>query len=821
MDRAIAIFQKRPALPSAIALIAGIFLHRILPHQPGYLLIVSAISLAIALVLLRSSLAWMFLIVAMLSAGACLAQLDDYNYAQDEIAQFAGGTARLAWLEVHIDQPPRIFADCFERFRPAPPRQLIHGHVTAARMQDGWERCSGNVLMTTLEPHAELAVGQTIRVLGFLQQPSPAMNPGQIDWAEVCRRQRIGATIFVAHVERIEIISTDSFQPLQWIRGKARNLLAQGFSNSRSVDRALLMDSFLGDGDPMLRDVKESFRQVGASYLLVISGLHVAVVVGVIFLLCRLLRLRPRNACYVIMGCVALYGCVIVPGTPAMRAVVMCVAFCIALLMRRKVDGIHLLAMVAIVLLVVDPMDVYGAGFQMSFGIVLGLMYGTGPMRELFSRLKDPHLLVAESFSAPKGMWLWWRTIQRWLEGTLSVGVIAWATAMPLIAFHFSELNPWTILACLALAPMTFATLIAGMMKVILTLIFPWGATWWANGAACFAALLRHLAAIFASVPGSDLPTIAPPLWIVIIYYIALVAIFVPMPRMWFKPVLRFGSLGTCGIFACLPFFPTRQPQLKITLLSVGAGQCAVIETRGSDPVLFDVGSATVTDVDRSVLHPFLQHEGIWHLGWVVLSHGDYDHISGTEHLAEEHEIRQVFVSPHFRRHAPESYPAKHLLEVLDHEQMPPNLLTAGDHLPIDDRGATQVEVLWPPVNCKMNSNNCGLVLKLTCAGKSILFPADIQVDAQRELLKHPEQLKADILVAPHHGSSEATTVEFIKAVNPSMILSSNDNTLTRKQRDFEQMTGNVRLLRTHRTGAITITIGDEGQIEVETFIKK
>jgi len=94
------------------------------------------------------------------------------------------------------------------------------------------------------------------------------------------------------------------------------------------------------------------------------------------------------------------------------------------------------------------------------------------------------------------------------------------------------------------------------------------------------------------------------------------------------------------------------------------------------------------------------------------------------------------------------------------------------------------LDVLWPPATGKYNSNNAGLVLRLNCAGRSILFPADIQEPAERELLKHPEMLRADILVAPHHGSAEGTTPQFVAAVHPMAILASNDGRLTMKQRN-------------------------------------
>ena len=100
-----------------------------------------------------------------------------------------------------------------------------------------------------------------------------------------------------------------------------------------------------------------------------------------------------------------------------------------------------------------------------------------------------------------------------------------------------------------------------------------------------------------------------------------------------------------------------------------------------------------------------------------------------------------------------------------------------------------------------------------------MLFPADIQVAPERELLKHPELLRADVLVAPHHGSAEITTAEFIRAVHPRYILASNAEKLTHKQRMFDTLAGNYPLYRTSRCGAIDLTVETSGEIEIQTFL--
>ena len=141
-----------------------------------------------------------------------------------------------------------------------------------------------------------------------------------------------------------------------------------------------------------------------------------------------------------------------------------------------------------------------------------------------------------------------------------------------------------------------------------------------------------------------------------------------------------------------------------------------------------------------------------------------------------------------------------------------------GDHVALG-RGAA-VDVLWPRAPEPLTMNNSDLVLKLTYARRTILFPSDIQAAAQAQLLKSPDRLHCDVMLATHHGSGEATTASFIAAADPLYIVSSNDNTLTQKQRLFERQVGDRPLLRTNACGAVTILIEQNGGLTVTPFVR-
>jgi competence protein ComEC len=255
---------------------------------------------------------------------------------------------------------------------------------------------------------------------------------------------------------------------------------------------------------------------------------------------------------------------------------------------------------------------------------------------------------------------------------------------------------------------------------------------------------------------------------------------------------------------------------LRVTLVSLGAGQCAVIETPSGHFDIVDAGSTTIPDVARRVIEPVLRGQGCRHVDDIFLSHGDFDHISAAGELAETDTAGLVLISHHFRRNAEWNEPDQELLRTLERLPTTTREVATGETFELGD--GAKIDVLWPGPTGDLNSNNAGLVLRLTYAGRSVLFPADIQDRAFDGLLQHPERLPSDVLVAPHHGSSEKRTPAFLNAVHPRLIVASNAARLTQKQLGFNQIAGSIPLYRTSSCGAITVTIGADGGITVDGY---
>src|SRR5689334_10235447 len=187
---------RRPAVLAAALFMVGIGVHAYVPHRPA--LWVAALA-ALLLLGWRAS-AWISvsivsLALAMIIAGIAAAQVKGFFYPRDHVSAFASDEPRLAQVEMDLIQPPRIITTPPGAQRPLPPKQVTTGRIRSIKTKRGWEPASGDVLVQIHQPHPRLSVGQTVRVLGMLQRPAPAMNPGQFDWAKYYREQRILASL--------------------------------------------------------------------------------------------------------------------------------------------------------------------------------------------------------------------------------------------------------------------------------------------------------------------------------------------------------------------------------------------------------------------------------------------------------------------------------------------------------------------------------------------------------------------------------------------------------------------------------------------------
>ncbi len=503
----------------------------------------------------------------------------------------------------------------------------------------------------------------------------------------------------------------------------------------------------LGDGAPMTQDDWEKYIRTGVIHGLAISGWHLVVLAWFLGFGLRFLRLRTRQAAILTALFLLAYAFLVGGRPPAMRAAVAVCSLSLGLLVRRPPLAANNFALAWLIVLLLNPTDMFNLGCQLSFIAVAVLTWG---LRGWTTPGDDPlGQLVGES----RPTWMQMpMSICRQTLLSYAITLPVWVVLAPLVAGRHNMLS----LAGLVIGPptvlLTSIALLAGFALLVLAPLCP--------PLAQVAALITDwslagcdgLVAFAESVPGSCwyVPQV-PPWWLWVFYVGVLGLIMLPtLRRLWTWCVLALLVLLTFGLASGAARPPTGE--FRCAFLAVGHGGCAVLETPNGQTMLYDVGSLAGPEMVRRHVAPYLWHRGVRRIDEVFLSHADLDHFNGLVALLERFSVGQISCTPTFQQR--QTLPAQLIVRELERRRVPVRMLASGTGL---RAGQVEMDVLHPPqIGPDGNENSRSLVLLIRHAGHTVLLTGDLEGPGL-EMVTRKSPPKIDILMAPHHGNKAAT----------------------------------------------------------------
>ncbi|MGH8120965.1 MAG: DNA internalization-related competence protein ComEC/Rec2 [Gammaproteobacteria bacterium] len=630
----------------------------------------------------------------------------------------------------------------------------------------------GKIRLSWYQNPPQLLPGQYWQLTIRLKRPRGFSNPGGFDYEGWLFQHRIRAVGYVVQSPVNHYTGT--------IRGafidRLRYALREGVNrNLDSKYRGLIIALTLGDRSQTATADRATMINTGTYHLLAISGLHISLVAGLLYL--AFLKLwsgtgrwavrlpAPKIAAAVAMLGAACYALVSGFSIPVQRALIMLVVIMCVVYSGRRHAVSHVIAVALLLVLIYDPFAVLDPGFWLSFGAIGVLAWGMScriSVRSLWWKWGRAQYVVFVGLLPLSLLWFQQYALH---------GIFANIVAIPWISLVTTPLA----LAGVALvglnAPLGhFFLMLAGMT---LQLIWP--------------ALEKmgqwHLAVFHQA---------APSWWTLAMGLIGALILLLPAGISW----------RWLGIVWLLPLLlplqkTTYEGELRFALLDVGQGLAAVVETR-THTLVYDTGARFSEDFNAgtSVVVPYLRQTGVTHLDKLIISHGDNDHSGGAEAILAAYPDTGVL----------SSVPAP-----LAHPNWSPCI--AGQKWQWD---GVHFQILYPEKTEPGKDNNQSCVLKISTARYSILLPGDIEKEAEYRLLhSHSGQLSAEVLVAPHHGSKTSSTTAFIEAVHPRLVLFpvGYRNRFRFPNQDIMrryEMQG-VRSYDTARHGAILIRIDQSG----------
>ena len=679
--------------------------------------------------------------------------------------------------------------------RPAPKTSEHNGEVSWRTVAEldvnslrlntagaAWQPAFGKVIVTTpgdLTP--TFFTGQKIEVAGRLRVPKAAVAEGLFDYRKYLDRLGIYYQLQVvssndwklAESAQTKAPLTDRF--IAW--GKAA--LARGLPRE---DESLRLEwaLTLGWKPALTPEVSEPFIRAATYHIFAVDGLRIMIIISIFMSLFRVLGLSR-----------AVSGCIVIPllwfyagmtGFPAsaIRATVMATVVIGGWALKRPSELINSLFAAALIILVWEPSQIFQAGFQLSFLVVLCIILLMPAFETYAEQLVrfDPWVPVVlrprwqrmiDEGPIPQGAPrvrtplrpFWQRVLRvpgRFFWETFLVSLAAWLGSIPLSACYFNILSPVSAPANLLAVPLCGMVLVCNLISLLLSAWFPFGAEFYNHAGWFLMECIRKTSHWSADWPAAYYYVSAPSLFSTGLYYLLLLTIatgwvFRTRHRSWVGTGLALLAFGWCLHWAL------ERPTTRLTILPLKGADAIFVDAPGrANDLLIDCGNEKSAE---SIVKPFLRAQGVNHLPRLVLTHGALNCVGGAEVIQKGFSLSQVNLSPvRFRSVA-------YRQAVKTCEGVPGLLKTVqrGDQL-----GSWQV--LHPGSQDHFSqADDSAIVLRGELNGTRVLLLSDLGKPGQNALFGPQLDLRADIVVAGLPQQSEPLAEALLDAIQPRLII--------------------------------------------------
>lgn len=583
------------------------------------------------------------------------------------------------------------------------------------------DRKVNEICLLYLKGESKLEIGTTIKAFGKFRTIAESGNPKLFNYREYLKVRRISTGINVddKDIKKLDIEPSIGLR----IRRSAEDFISSNLPLGMSEEASNLMTGVvLGKNTDEGGSVK-SFRKLGLSHLLAISGLHMGIICVFILSIFRLIGIKRNYSLIITLAILAIYLHIIAYKASAIRSFLMISIGMSASILHKGYNPRKSLAFAVFLIVLLNPYRVLDIGLLMSIMAMIAIIYF----------YPDFNIIDTADFE---------------IMTSFKMLIIINLALFPLIIFYYNEFNLLTLLANLLVVPLFTIALVSVFIKLLVSLISTQLSFILGNFIDTIIGIIESIIKSMDFIEFTNLKMASPGVELIALY-ILLILIFTR--RYEFRNLSYGFKYNIIKVFISLlmAFSITNiiLDPLYIDFIDIGQGDAALIRAKGHSAMIDTGGHYDGSDrVYEYILKPYLIKNGVPSVDLVFISHDDADHSGNLKYMYQENRVHNILSSD------------DSITERFDNAFG----LYTGNKFTI---GSSVIDVV-DDGRTGLSSNNRSNVLKLSHQHLSVLFTGDIESESESKLLKH--DIRADILKVAHHGSDTSSGSDFLKKVSAS-----------------------------------------------------
>ena len=608
-----------------------------------------------------------------------------------------------------------------------------------------------------VETKEEYSLGDILEIKGQIQMQTKNTVPNLFNYKNYLKSKKINITI---KPTTIKIIKRNKS-----IKYKIKEAITNYIEKFQT--RQYLKTFILGDNKEIDEQIRTSYQTNGISHLFAVSGMHLSLFSNILlFILKKINKKEIIN--YSIIVIFFIFFSFLTNYTPSiLRALILYILTVINKILKLNIKTIYILIIDLIILLLYNPFFIYNTGFIYSFVITIALISNS----KIINKQKT------------------------YIKKILLTSIISFIVSIPISINNFHEINLLSPLTNIIFVP--FVSLIIFPLSLLTTIIKPLDPI--------LNITIKILEYLSKTIEKFKITIILShiPWYIIILYYLTIILFIKGIKNKKIKTIIPLILLII--VHTNIKYI---QKSIQITYLDVDQGDSTLLELPQNKNILIDTGGkpGSKTSISISKTIPYLKSLGIKNINYLILTHGDFDHMGEAINLVNNFKVEKVMFNCGEYNDL-----EKNLIKVLDKKKIP--YYSCIKELNI---GKNKLHFLQTKEYDNENDNSNVIYTELN--GYRFMFMGDASVTTEKEVLDKYDLPDIDVLKVGHHGSRTSSSKEFINEINPnySIISVGKNNRYGHPNKEVLYNLEKSKIYRTDEDGSIMFKIKNN-RLKIET----